>query len=566
MLTYVGEATNDIFDILPDTGTTYEAAVKCLSEYFSPLGNKDVAIFEFRELAQGNDENITDYYRRLKTKAADCGFTINEDSEIKTQIIHRTRDARLRKKALREEMDLKALLKFGQSLEITDKQVKRLENSANSVNTVKNNRQHVQYPNKYGNNRRGRFSQNTEKQQDSKKTCRNCGGAFPHKNGVQSCPAHGKECHNCGKTGHFAKFCRSAKKSVKNIRKVEQPKNKYLQDSDDDNCFTLSSTSAKSPETQILIRDTNVKVLVDSGTSVNIVHHNIFNQIQKNNPSIHLVPTKAKIRVYGSEDPIELAGQFKTTIQSSTGQHTDATFYATTGQYKCILGYQSSTELGLITLNVNSLTQQGNPTVEKILHRHHNLFQGTGNLKGVEVTLQIDKSITPVAQAPRRIPHHLKKKVNDKLQEMRESGIIERADGATPWLSPLIAIPKKTDNVRLVLDMRVPNIALARRRVQTPTADEILRQMEGAKFFTEVDLSQGYLQLTLSEESRYITAFSTPDDGPHRFTRLIMGASPSGEYFHEIISNLIKDIRRCANISDNISLWSNDKQSAAVPL
>jgi hypothetical protein len=25
---------------------------------FFPLGNKDVAIFEFRELAQGNDENI----------------------------------------------------------------------------------------------------------------------------------------------------------------------------------------------------------------------------------------------------------------------------------------------------------------------------------------------------------------------------------------------------------------------------------------------------------------------------------------------------------------------------
>ena len=59
--------------------------------------------------------------------------------------------------------------------------------------------------------------------------------------------------------------------------------------------------------------------------------------------------------------------------------------------------------------------------------------------------------------------------------------------------------------------------------------------MEGATIFSEVDLSQGYLQLTLAEESRYITAFPTPDNGPHRFTRLIMGASPSGEHFHEII-------------------------------
>ena len=46
--------------------------------------------------------------------------------------------------------------------------------------------------------------------------------------------------------------------------------------------------------------------------------------------------------------------------------------------------------------------------------------------------------------------------------------------------------------------------------MQIPTVDEILRKMEGATIFTEVDLSQGYLQLTLAEESQYITAFPTP--------------------------------------------------------
>ena len=266
---------------------------------------------------------------------------------------------------------------------------------------------------------------NPEKQQDSKKICRNCGGSFSHKNGMQSCPANGKECHNCGESGHFAKFCRSERKSVKNITKVEQSNRECLQDSDDDNCFTLSySTPVKSPETQISIGDTKVIVLVDSGASVNIVHQNTFNLIQKSNNSIQLVPTKAKIRAYGSEDPIELVGQFKTTIQSNTGQNTEAIFYVTTEQYKCILGYQSSTALGLITLNINSLSRHENPTIAEILQRHHQLFQGTGNLKEVEVKLQIDESITPVAQAPCRIPHNLKKKVNDKLQELRESGIM----------------------------------------------------------------------------------------------------------------------------------------------
>ena len=122
---------------------------------------------------------------------------------------------------------------------------------------------------------------------------------------------------------------------------------------------------------------------------------------------------------------------------------------------------------------------------------------------------------------------------------MRDEGNIEKVEGATLWLSPLIAILKKTGDVR--------NTAVVRRRVQIP-------RVEGATVFTEADLSQGYLQLTLAEESRYITAFATPEDGPHRFKQLIMGASPSGEYFHEIIHGLIKDIPGCANISDNIWL------------
>ena len=287
----------------------------------------------------------------------------------------------------------------------------------------------------------------------------------------------------------------------------------------------------------------------------------MFERINSENSHIKLVKTNARIRAYGTDTPIELCGEFHTTIKSANDQSVGATFYVTKAKSQCILGCESSTALGLITLNINNIAQHENPVIANLLKKHEKLFKGTGNLKGLKVKLEINDSIPPVAQSSRRILHNMKKKVNEKLREIRD-GIIEKVDGATPWLSPLVVIPKpKTDDVRLVLDMRVPNTALIRRRVQIPTVDEILHQMEGANVFTEVDLSQGYLQLTLAEESRYITAFTTPDEGPHRFTRLIMGASPSSEYFHEIIHDLIKDVPGCANISDNIWLWSNDRQS-----
>ena len=77
---------------------------------------------------------------------------------------------------------------------------------------------------------------------------------------------------------------------------------------------------------------------------------------------------------------------------------------------------------------------------------------------------------------------------------MLEQDIIEKVEGATPWLSPLIPIPLKSGDIRLVLDIRMANQALKRRRVHMPTVDDILHKMEGASVFTEVDNYPDMLQ------------------------------------------------------------------------
>ena len=116
------------------------------------------------------------------------------------------------------------------------------------------------------------------------------------------------------------------------------------------------------------------------------------------------------------------------------------------------------------------------------------MFEGIGKLKNAEVTLRIDESVPPVAQATRQIPFHMRKVVAKELINLEEQGIIEKVEGLTPWVSPLVIIPKKNGEVRLYIDMRRTNKAINRDRHPSPTVDDLVHNLNGATVFTKLDL------------------------------------------------------------------------------
>ena len=50
--------------------------------------------------------------------------------------------------------------------------------------------------------------------------------------------------------------------------------------------------------------------------------------------------------------------------------------------------------------------------------KYPQVFYGIGKLNDFQLHLHIDDSVTPVAQAPRRIPSHIRKAVQAKLDEL----------------------------------------------------------------------------------------------------------------------------------------------------
>ncbi len=267
--------------------------------YFSPKKNVLYDIHVFRQAKQNQEETLDQFYTRLCQLAQTCEFT-DPTAEIKIQLMENCSSSRLRRKALREDITLDALLQYGRSLERSDSQLKAIEDGHNRPVLV-NEMQQLRV-----NNSRRRVNN------PSNQLCYFCGEGYPHKSGRKSCSAADKTYHKCGKIGHFGRVCKSQpnQKSAflnrrqdkrRNAMNLEhEPGTTNTSDSDSDNEYTFTVKTVQSTKTSTDISNVNklnlpkqlpmstvtigterMEVLIDSGASVNILSSHDFDTINQ---------------------------------------------------------------------------------------------------------------------------------------------------------------------------------------------------------------------------------------------------------------------------------------------
>ena len=72
--------------------------------------------------------------------------------------------------------------------------------------------------------------------------------------------------------------------------------------------------------------------------------------------------------------------------------------------------------------------------------------------------------------------------------------------------------------------MREANKTIKRTRYPTPTVEDILAKVKGAKVFTKLDLKSAFHQIEMTPESRKMTTFQS-ETRIKRYTRLMFGAN-----------------------------------------
>ncbi|XP_014668802.1 PREDICTED: uncharacterized protein K02A2.6-like [Priapulus caudatus] len=194
-----------------------------------------------------------------------------------------------------------------------------------------------------------------------------------------------------------------------------------------------------------------------------------------------------------------------------------------------LLGYRAAEDLGIIHV-AQSVTSK----MQTIAGKFPNIFKGMGKAENIQVKLYIDENVEPKQQPHRRIPFHVRKAVERELDKLKEMDVIEKVSGPTPWVSPIVVVPKKNNEVRICVEMRKANEAVKRTKHVMPTIDELITDLNGASVFSVLDLRSAYHQLELQPESRYITTFST-HVGLFRYKRLMFGINAASEIFQNAL-------------------------------
>lgn len=195
------------------------------------------------------------------------------------------------------------------------------------------------------------------------------------------------------------------------------------------------------------MNDVTVKMMIDTGASTDIIDEPTYQLIKQATP-LTVEPDSCQIFAYGSKSQLEALGKCTVNVKAK-GKQKVTTFHILSGAHGSLLSYITARDLGLVNIDLNHITVSDITTMDKLTTEYPTVFQGIGQLKNYEVKLHIDTAVQPVAQPARRIPFHLRKKVSVELKKLETQGIIEKVEGPTPWISPLVVIPKRNGEVRL---------------------------------------------------------------------------------------------------------------------
>ena len=401
-----------------------------------------------------------------------------------------------------------------------------------------------------------------------KTDCKFCGSS--HAKG--ECPAWNQVCLSCGRKGHFAKCCKGKqgkqnekKKTANNVHTVQMN--------------NMSVGHAKLSVKLLMGKKfaVNVQAIPDTGADISVIGEKIFAKMKWRG---RLKPIGDREILSVNRKPLKLLGLFKATIKADGHVAKGVLIAVCKDVQDFFMDVDTCKKLNIISDDFphpmsakqrvsavsKSIQENAKPMEvwpdrmkwiekipehsddpellkkieEKLFDVYADVFDASktlrpmrGEIVGEPMKINLKENYKPFAiHTARQIPYALRDELKKELDDMVKKGVLEKVgDVATEWCHPIVVVPKPDGKIRLCVDLTKLNTEVQRTSYHTKTPQEAISSFnKNDKYFACLDMTKGYWQMPLHEESQHLTTFITCF-GRYKYLRCPMGFVSTGDSF-----------------------------------
>jgi len=551
LLHKAGPAVQEIFDDLPDPQATappedddaYKKTVRTLTHHFTCVVNPTFERHVFRKMTPESGETCVQFCTRIREQGKLCEFDDQLDDHLRDQIVATCQDAELQRELL-------STVKL--TLDVTLEKYRIHESSTLQARSMSSATTHatVDAVRSLPTPSRAESAANPAASRQGA-PCTRC-NLLGHANTSLSCPARNRRCNKCKKVGHYAVCCRSNSRTtgqrstnLVNVLDEEdeaEPEPEYVGISNVSVNNTTGTPGTQPITAQVNLNGQPLTMEVDTGAHVSIIPLHIW---RKSWQDVQIKPTKLQLSTF-SEAPLTVIGEAHLDVAYEAQRFTAPIVIVKEGRTP-LLGRNW---LAQVQLNWSSICAVRSSA--DILDEFPGVFSaGLGKIHDHEAIIHIAPEAVPKCYSARPLPYAVKPKVDIELDRLIAEGVLVPVDAAE-WATPIVAITKKDESIRLCGDFKVTLNAHIQSNIHPiPNPTDLLSNLSGATVFSKLDVSQAYNQLPLHADSQKLCVIAT-HRGLFAFTRLPFGVSSAPAIWQRTIEQILGGIEGVIVYFDDI--------------
>ncbi|XP_058457114.1 uncharacterized protein K02A2.6-like [Malaya genurostris] len=557
-----------------------------LRERFDKVDSDLIQRYKFYNRVQGPNEKAEDFVLAVKLQAEFCAFGEFRETAIRDKLVMGVSDKALQEKLLNEENpSLATVERFIVNWELAGSRARMIgDRQSSQVASVRQ--------------RLGRRETYEKKIIRNKSRSRSRSAVYKQgRNKNDEFKRHGryadKICDFCGIKGHIKRTCykrmRQERHSVKFIderndlsfgdeqigelfNRLGTDLNKSESDSGSGDflCMKVSSINRISEPCflKIKVQDQLVKMEVDCGSAVSVIGSNLYDKLfdlplQRTDKEL-MVVNGSKLNILGK---VDVMVRFRTIdiLLPLFVLNCDYDFVPLMGRKWLDVFYPDWKEYftGVNQINTLRLPNSAESILLEMKQKYSQVFSKdlSSPIIGFEADLVL-KDDTPIFKRAYEVPFRLREKVVEHLSKLEKENIITPIK-TSEWASPVVVVPKKNGEIRLVIDCKVSiNKLIIPNSYPLPLAQDIFADLAGCKIFCALDLEGAYTQLLLSDKSRKFVVINTIK-GLYTYNRLPQGASSSAAIFQQVMEQVLSGLKHIRCYLDDVLIAGRDLEDCS---